>query len=89
VCVALRSISYDRSFGINLLILKGATSVMLHHKNSVAQALMDLFPNIKFEKSRFSYGIFLLLLLSFVLSSLLTSHILRSSSTFNKFIFKM
>ena len=35
---------------------QAAASVVLHHKNSVAQALIDLFPSIRFDKSKFSYG---------------------------------
>eukprot|EP00026_Physarum_polycephalum_P002112 Phypoly_transcript_02116.p1 GENE.Phypoly_transcript_02116~~Phypoly_transcript_02116.p1 ORF type:complete len:954 (+),score=114.83 Phypoly_transcript_02116:59-2920(+) len=32
---------------------KGAASVLYHHQNTVAQALLDLFPDIGLEKSKF------------------------------------
>ena len=39
-----RSIAY--------LVKQGASHVVYHHKNSVSQALLDLFPDIGLDKSK-------------------------------------
>eukprot|EP00026_Physarum_polycephalum_P002429 Phypoly_transcript_02435.p1 GENE.Phypoly_transcript_02435~~Phypoly_transcript_02435.p1 ORF type:complete len:884 (+),score=75.70 Phypoly_transcript_02435:120-2771(+) len=38
-----------------LMSIKGAARVISYHKNSVIQALIDLFPNITFDRSKFQF----------------------------------